>query len=181
MHVVRVLHEIKHVSAELNTPQPVSVLCFCLLFVCFMWSCGGFLICGGLQAARGSDPEPIGADRSLQACSAVDQVLAVALWRFLSSGAAVGALSIQLRVHSGRPGEEIRLHCHTWLMSLCSSTPSLISSLPPSIPPLSLSSLAQYLPHVLYEWGAFLYVCGADERSFIVCKRQRGGRRGRKR
>lgn len=53
-------------------------------------------------------------------------------------GSAVGALSIQLRVHSGRPGKEIRLRCHTWLMSLGSSTPSLT---PPHSPFRSPPSL----------------------------------------
>lgn len=83
----------------------------------------------------------------------------------LSSGSAVATLSIQLRVHSGQPGEEIRLHCHTWLMSLCSSTPSLL--------PLSL---AQYPTHVLSDraGGEGFCTCAVQMRDVYCVSRREG-------
>jgi len=129
-----------------------------------------FQIWSGLLAASAADPKQIHGG-----CSAAQVVLRLPPWLLpiwtpdLSSGSAVGTLSIQLRVHSGRLGKEIRLCCHTWLMSLCSSTLSLISS-----PPSSSGSLST-VTHVFYKraYGECFCLCDMQTRRlFCVCGRE---------
>ena len=105
--------------------------------------------------------------------SAFDLVRRPALWPILprrlslSSGSAVGALSIQLRVHSGRPGER-----NTTPLSHLADVPVLLYSLPHFFPPSSLSSsLAQYLTHVLYKWasGECFCMCAVQTRGPFYC------------
>lgn len=74
---------------------------------------------------------------------------------------------------------------NTTPLSHLADVPVLLYSLPHFLPPslpLSLSgSISNSCPIPMGQWGVFLCVCGADERPFIVCKRQGGARRGGKR
>lgn len=106
-------------------------------------------------------------DQGLQACSAVDLRLKAASVLGLCSG---------YTQYSAQRPQRTAGERNTTPLSHLADVPVLLYSLPHFFPLLSLflpGSISNSCPIRMGQWGAFLYMCGSDERLFIVCKRQR--------